>query len=107
MTMTGYAKGLKSSRRPSPTRTTARRDRHRQRPEVNLSVASTPGFIRGHAVTVFERADRVGGLLMCGIPNMKLDKAVIERHLRSLQAGGVSSRTSMDDRRRCGGCRAS
>ena len=33
----------------------------------------------GHAVTVFERADRVGGLLMYGIPNMKLDKALVER----------------------------
>ena len=33
---------------------------------------------RGHSVTVFERDDRVGGLLMYGIPNMKLDKKVIE-----------------------------
>lgn len=38
--------------------------------------------IGGHAVTVFERADRVGGLLMYGIPNMKLDKAVIERRVK-------------------------
>ena len=34
---------------------------------------------RGHSVTVFERDDRIGGLLMYGIPNMKLDKSVIER----------------------------
>ncbi|HNF59477.1 MAG TPA: FAD-dependent oxidoreductase, partial [Elusimicrobiota bacterium] len=33
----------------------------------------------GHTVTVFERADRVGGLLMYGIPNMKLEKKVVER----------------------------
>ena len=33
----------------------------------------------GHAVTVYERADRIGGLLMYGIPNMKLDKAIVQR----------------------------
>ena len=51
---------------------------------------------RGHAVTVFERADRVGGLLMYGIPNMKLDKAVIERRVKLMQAEGVEFRTGMD-----------
>jgi glutamate synthase (NADPH/NADH) small chain len=44
----------------------------------------------GHAVTVFERADRPGGLLMYGIPNMKLDKErVVLRRLRQLEAEGV------------------
>ena len=44
----------------------------------------------GHAVTVFERADRAGGLLMYGIPNMKLDKAeVVQRRLNLLEAEGV------------------
>ena len=51
---------------------------------------------RGHAVTVFERADRVGGLLMYGIPNMKLDKAVIERRVKLMHAEGVEFRTGMD-----------
>ena len=51
---------------------------------------------RGHAVTVFERADRLGGLLMYGIPNMKLDKAVIERRVKLMQAEGVVFRTGMD-----------
>ena len=51
---------------------------------------------RGHAVTVFERADRVGGLLMYGIPNMKLDKSVIERRIQIMQAEGVVFRTNMD-----------
>ena len=37
----------------------------------------------GHKVTVYERADRIGGLLMYGIPNMKLDKQVVERRLES------------------------
>ncbi len=44
----------------------------------------------GHAVTVFERSDRVGGLLMYGIPNMKLDKlAVVERRTRLMEQEGV------------------
>jgi glutamate synthase (NADPH) small chain len=44
----------------------------------------------GHWVTVFERADRIGGLLMYGIPNMKLDKhAVVERRVRLMEAEGI------------------
>jgi glutamate synthase (NADPH/NADH) small chain len=43
----------------------------------------------GHAVTVFERADHIGGLLMYGIPNMKLDKAVVQRRADLLAAEGV------------------
>src|SRR5947207_9331851 len=43
----------------------------------------------GHKVTVFERADRIGGLLMYGIPNMKLDKqAVVQRRVDLLAAEG-------------------
>ena len=51
---------------------------------------------RGHKVTIYEREDRAGGLLMYGIPNMKLDKSVIERRIRIMQAEGVEFRTSMD-----------
>ncbi len=43
----------------------------------------------GHKVTVYERDDRIGGLLMYGIPNMKLDKGVVERRLDLLRAEGV------------------
>jgi len=43
----------------------------------------------GHWVTVFERADRIGGLLMYGIPNMKLDKHTIERRVDIMAAEGV------------------
>ncbi len=43
----------------------------------------------GHSVTVFERADRPGGLLMYGIPNMKLDKKLIDRRVKLLKDGGV------------------
>ncbi|MEZ6048791.1 MAG: glutamate synthase subunit beta [Planctomycetaceae bacterium] len=43
----------------------------------------------GHEVTVYERADRLGGLLMYGIPNMKLEKHVIERRVKLLEEEGV------------------
>ena len=43
----------------------------------------------GHEVTVFERDDRIGGLLMYGIPNMKLEKAIVERRLDQMRAEGV------------------
>ncbi len=43
----------------------------------------------GHKVTVFERADRIGGLLMYGIPNMKLDKNVVQRRVDLLAEEGV------------------
>ena len=44
---------------------------------------------RGHSVTVFERSDRIGGLLMYGIPNMKLEKHIIERRTELMKAEGV------------------
>jgi NAD(P)H-dependent glutamate synthase small subunit len=44
----------------------------------------------GHEVTVYERADRVGGLLMYGIPNMKLEKQVVERRVDLLRQEGVT-----------------
>jgi len=44
----------------------------------------------GHTVTVFERADRIGGLLMYGIPNMKLDKSVVQRRIDLMAQEGVT-----------------
>jgi len=44
---------------------------------------------RGHSVTVFERSDRIGGLLMYGIPNMKLEKHIIQRRTELMKAEGV------------------
>src|SRR5678815_571799 len=44
----------------------------------------------GHSVVVYERADRIGGLLMYGIPNMKLDKGVVQRRVDLLAAEGVN-----------------
>ena len=51
---------------------------------------------RGHNVTVFERSDRLGGLLMYGIPNMKLDKHIIERKIRVMEEEGVKFFTNTD-----------
>jgi glutamate synthase (NADPH/NADH) small chain len=48
----------------------------------------------GHDVTVFEKADRIGGLLRYGIPDFKLEKAVIDRRLEQMRAEGVQFRTS-------------
>lgn len=45
---------------------------------------------RGHQVTVFERSDRPGGLLMYGIPNMKLEKHIVERRIKLMEAEGVN-----------------
>ncbi|USB34927.1 glutamate synthase subunit beta [Paenibacillus sp. YPG26] len=50
----------------------------------------------GHEVTVYERSDRVGGLLMYGIPSMKLDKAVVERRVNLLVEEGVKFVTNTE-----------
>lgn len=44
----------------------------------------------GHTVTVYERSDKAGGLLMYGIPNMKLDKSIVQRRVDLMTAEGVS-----------------
>ncbi len=50
----------------------------------------------GHSVTVFERADRIGGLLMYGIPNMKLDKGVVQRRVDLMAAEGITFVTNTE-----------
>ncbi|MFL2869834.1 MAG: glutamate synthase subunit beta [Pirellulaceae bacterium] len=50
----------------------------------------------GHNVTVYERADRIGGLLMYGIPNMKLDKGVVQRRLDKMADEGVQFKTGVN-----------
>src|SRR5262249_51639824 len=44
----------------------------------------------GHSVTVFERDDRIGGLLMYGIPPMKLEKSIVDRRVKLLSEEGVT-----------------
>ena len=51
---------------------------------------------RGHSVTVYERSDRVGGLLRYGIPNMKLDKSVIDRRVKMMEEAGVTFKTGVN-----------
>jgi glutamate synthase (NADPH/NADH) small chain len=50
----------------------------------------------GHEVTVFERADRVGGLMVYGIPAMKLDKGIVERRVNLLAQEGVKFETNTE-----------
>ncbi|NLK76381.1 MAG: glutamate synthase subunit beta [Clostridiales bacterium] len=51
---------------------------------------------RGHLVTVYERDDRVGGLLMYGIPNMKLEKQIIDRKIDVMKEEGVEFITGVN-----------
>src|SRR5215510_5750101 len=50
----------------------------------------------GHAVTLFERADRIGGLLRYGIPDFKMEKRHIDRRMRQMEAEGVEFRTGVE-----------
>lgn len=51
---------------------------------------------RGHLVTVYERHDRIGGLLMYGIPNMKLEKGIIDRKVNIMKEEGITFMTGVD-----------
>jgi glutamate synthase (NADPH/NADH) small chain len=50
----------------------------------------------GHSVTLFERDDRIGGLLMYGIPDFKMEKSLIERRVQQMTTEGVVFKTSVD-----------
>lgn len=50
----------------------------------------------GHSVTVFEKADRIGGLLRYGIPDFKMEKHHIDRRMRQMEAEGVEFRTGVE-----------
>jgi NAD(P)H-dependent glutamate synthase small subunit len=50
----------------------------------------------GHSVTVYERDDRIGGLLMYGIPNMKLEKDIVDRRVNILREEGIDFVTGAD-----------
>ena len=50
----------------------------------------------GHTITVYERDDRIGGLLMYGIPNMKLEKNIVDRRVEILKEEGIAFLTNSD-----------
>ena len=50
----------------------------------------------GHSVTLFEKSDRVGGLLRYGIPDFKMGKTLIDRRMRQMEAEGVEFRTGVE-----------
>ncbi len=50
----------------------------------------------GHGVTLFEKADRIGGLLRYGIPDFKMEKRLIDRRIRQMEAEGVDFRTGVE-----------
>ena len=50
----------------------------------------------GHSVTVFEKNDRIGGLLRYGIPDFKMEKHLIDRRMRQMEAEGVAFRTGVE-----------
>jgi glutamate synthase (NADPH/NADH) small chain len=50
----------------------------------------------GHAVTLYEKADRIGGLLRYGIPDFKMDKRLIDRRVAQMHAEGVAFRTGVE-----------
>ena len=51
---------------------------------------------RGHSVTIYERSDRIGGLLRYGIPNMKLEKSVIDRRVKVMEEEGIEFVTDVN-----------
>jgi glutamate synthase (NADPH/NADH) small chain len=50
----------------------------------------------GHAVTLFEKSDRIGGLLRYGIPDFKMEKRLIDRRMRQMEGEGVEFRTGVE-----------
>src|SRR4029077_15199700 len=50
----------------------------------------------GHGVTLFEKSDRIGGLLRYGIPDFKMEKHLIDRRMRQMEAEGVTFRTGVE-----------
>jgi glutamate synthase (NADPH/NADH) small chain len=50
----------------------------------------------GHSVTLFEKADRIGGLLRYGIPDFKMEKRLIDRRMKQMEAEGVEFRTGVE-----------
>ena len=89
----GFARGLIKPRVPA----------HRSGKRVAVVGSGPAGLAaadqlnqRGHSVTVFERDDRVGGLLTYGIPTMKLEKKYVQRRVSLLEQEGITFITGVD-----------
>jgi glutamate synthase (NADPH/NADH) small chain len=50
----------------------------------------------GHTVTLFEKSDRIGGLLRYGIPDFKMEKHLVDRRIEQMSAEGVAFRTGIE-----------
>src|SRR5437870_4393466 len=64
--------------------------------QTPADVLKRQGARAGHLVTLFERDDRVGGLLRYGIPDFKMEKWLIDRRMEQMAAEGVTFQTSVD-----------
>ena len=88
-----YANGLADAK--SPTVRTGKKIAVIGSGPSGLAVADQLNS-RGHLVTVYERSDKVGGLLRYGIPNMKLEKQIIDRKIAVMEEEGIIFKTSVD-----------
>ncbi|MBS7008337.1 glutamate synthase subunit beta [Anaerostipes sp.] len=89
----GYANGLAEAKPPKSR--TGKKVAVIGSGPAGLSAANSLNK-RGHQVTVYERSDRVGGLMMYGIPNMKLEKQIVERKIRIMEEEGIRFETNTD-----------
>ena len=89
----GYANGLADAKPPKSR--TGKKVAVIGSGPAGLSAANSLNK-RGHQVTVYERSDRVGGLMMYGIPNMKLEKQIVDRKIKIMEEEGILFKTNAD-----------
>lgn len=89
----GYANGLAEAKPPKSR--TGKKVAVVGSGPAGLSAANSLNK-RGHQVTVYERSDRVGGLMMYGIPNMKLEKQIVDRKIKIMEEEGIRFETNTD-----------
>lgn len=95
LAMRGWAEGWITPEPPSPTSRTGKKVAVVGSGPAGLAAAQQLNRV-GHTVTVFERDDRIGGLLRYGIPDFKMEKWVLDRRLKQMEEEGVQFRTGVD-----------